>query len=144
MRLITVEDIPEIIGHLLVMREESPVFCEVDPDPEYTARHLTAMIQHRNFLGLIEPGRGFMFGSVSSTWYNPRVDAYDYLLYVSQSARNGILAVRLIKQFEQMAKSAGAAYMCVGISSGMNVERTTALYKKLGYEAFSSGLRKKL
>lgn len=144
MRLIVPSDTHNIVEMLRVLREESPAYNYVEDDPVWVAGNLEPLLERDAIVGVIEPERGFMIGAVYNTWYSKRIEAAEQLLYVHPDHRGGLLAVRLIKAFEALARSAGATYLHVGATTDMAEDRTRELYMRLGYEPKGQSLRKKL
>lgn len=57
----------------------------------------------------------------------------ELILYVTPEKRGGLAAYRLVKKLRQWADDEGAVEVSAGISTGVNVERTSALYQRLGF-----------
>lgn len=79
---------------------------------------------------------GGMAGGIVDQWYNDELVAYDYSLFVEPGRRNGIIAVRLIRAFEEWARIKGAKQIHMGIGTDMNVAGTSRLYESLGLKHF--------
>ena len=60
--------------------------------------------------------------------------ASDLMVYVIPERRGSTAAYRLIKAYEKWAVEFGASEITLGISSGINVERTSKFYQTLGFE----------
>lgn len=143
-RRIEETDIPEIIHQLLHLRDESPTYAEVIPDIDYVSGSLRTLIQSDAFIGVIEDGIGCMFGMLTRQWYSYELNAHELILYVLPEHRGARTAMRLIAGLEDAAKRGGARYLQVGVTTGMQEDRTIKLYERLGYEKFGGGLRKEL
>lgn len=138
-------DIPEMILMLKALRSESPEYRFIDDEEEeYVTLSLEAMFSSGSLIGVIESGKGIMFGAVYRHWYKSTPDAAEQILYVSPEHRKGILAVRLIKEFENACRNAGAEVLGVGVTTGIQEDRTVNLYKRLGYELKGYSLSKRL
>lgn len=59
--------------------------------------------------------------------------ASDLILYVDPDRRGGTAAPRLIKAYEQWARDVGCKDIQIGVSTGVQVERTARLFEKLGF-----------
>jgi GNAT superfamily N-acetyltransferase len=64
------------------------------------------------------------------------------IVYVLPDYRGS--GVSLIKYIDKIAKEWNAKYIALGVSSGINTERTSQLYKKLGYENIGMDFRKEV
>ena len=58
--------------------------------------------------------------------------ACDIVVFVDSDRRGGIGAARLIRGFRDWAVERGARELCLGISTGVAIETTGALYERLG------------
>lgn len=76
---------------------------------------------------------GFMIGSVADYGFADALFAYDRLLYVTPSKRGSVAARMLITAFETWARGHGAQRVLLGITTGVQTERTEQFYNKLGY-----------
>jgi len=76
---------------------------------------------------------GVMMGDVHTPWYSTERVGIDLTLYVEPEHRNGMMAVRMIKRFEEWCIGMGATQLRPGIGTGdLNVVR---LYEALGYRS---------
>lgn len=57
----------------------------------------------------------------------------DLILYVTPEHRGGTAAPRLVKEYERWATSMGVKEIQIGVSTGVTVDRTAALFQKLGF-----------
>ena len=78
---------------------------------------------------------GVFIGYANSHPFGNDVIASDFILYLLPEHRGGTIAVRLIKKFEAWAKELGVKEIVLGVSTEVNVERTSKLYERLGYAA---------
>ncbi|QXP44069.1 acyl-CoA N-acyltransferase [Stappia phage SI01] len=138
-------DIDMVCELLIDMKNDSPTYRHVPDDWDYVSGNLQNMLQDPNTIALIDDGyRGFMLGGCHQQWYSAAREAYEYTLYVSIPWRGSTLAPRLIKAFEDRARSLGARRVFAGTTTGNNEDRTIALYERMGYMRLSPPLRKDL
>lgn len=57
----------------------------------------------------------------------------DHLFYVAPEYRGSSAALRMFKDFERWAISIGANEISLGVSTGVDPERTDSFYKRMGY-----------
>lgn len=134
----------EIVAMLRIMREESPNYNYAEDDPSWVVENLKRIVEAGSLTGVIHPGKGFLIGAIAHPWYSRRVEAYEQLLYIHPVYRGGMLAVRLIRAWEALARARGAEVSNVGASSGMAEDRTKELYARLGYTFAGPSLKKDL
>lgn len=79
---------------------------------------------------------GGMAGGIVDQWFNNDLIAYDYSIFVEPGRRNGVIAMRLIRAFEEWARINGAKQIHMGIGTAVNVEGTSRLYESLGLKHF--------
>lgn len=138
-------DIEQIILMLRELQQESPQFNTQSIDYDYVAANLYTMVERPEFIGTIDVSmRGFMFGTTGPSWYCPDLIAYEHLLYILPEHRGGILAARLIRSFESIARTRGCVLVRAGTSTRIRAEQTLALYERLGYTRDTSGVFKRI
>lgn len=138
-------DLRYIVLCLQDMRKEIPSCAESEDDFEYVLSNLKAMQEHEQFIGLIEDGgKGFMFGCMSSTWYDKRIKAYEQLLYVTPAHRKSSLGSRLISAFCNEAKNRGAVEVLAGESLGYRSDAVATLYKRKGFTSNGESFKLKI
>lgn len=77
---------------------------------------------------------GFMCGIVTEHYFADMVYATNLALYVTPEARGSHACLNLLRLFEQEARARGASEIMLGVTSGVQQERTARLYNALGYE----------
>lgn len=77
---------------------------------------------------------GGFAGGITELWYSDSLIGFDYSLFIKQGKRHGITAIRLLSAFEEWAKSKGAVEIQMGITTGINVESTSKLYRSRGFK----------
>lgn len=142
MRPILQTDIPFIIKCLQELRTESPVYSECADDPEYVTHMLTAAFD-AGLYGVIEDGKGFLFGGISRSWYSNVQIAYEQLLYVTPERRGLSLALALIDAFVHQSFERDAAEVRAGSSTGISDDLVLRLFLRAGFERFGTGVRKR-
>jgi len=131
-----VTDIPRLIelGRLLHAISSYSVLRFVPEQVEATLRRLIAgegvvFVAERD--GIVVGG---FAGAVAQHWFSDELVAFDYSLFVDPQARNGITAAKLVDAFIEWAKLRGARQVCMGITTGLHVERTARFYRALGLQ----------
>lgn len=81
--------------------------------------------------------KGFMAVRISTPIAGVDVIASDVALFVKPEFQGGLTVVKLIKRYESWAKEKGAKCIELGVSSGLNHERTLSIYSNLGYRPSS-------
>ena len=82
---------------------------------------------------------GFFLGISNEQWFGTDKMSCDLACYIIPSERGSIAGVKLIKAYEEWANTINVKEIIVGVSTGINTDRTSGLFKRLGYgdEAFS-------
>ena len=80
---------------------------------------------------------GVILGDVAETWFGPNKIGRGVLWYVRPQARNGILARRLLRAFDQEAHDRGARFCRMELDNPANLKQIDGLIKKVGYEDYS-------
>lgn len=150
-RAATYEDIPALVELGAQMHTESPHYSRVS----YSRAKVTALAERiigemRSLVGGLvcfvaeEAGEavGMLAGGITPLWFGDDPAASDLVVFVRQDKRATMTAVRLVKAFEAWAWSKGAKYINLGTSTGVEMERTAELYRRLGYQDYAAGLVK--
>lgn len=130
----TLEDIPRIVemGQQLAA---ASTYRAVEYAPDRVEATCKLLI-NSGFLVVAEKEGcvvGAMLGDVYTPWYTNDRMGIDYSLYIEPEHRNGLLAVKMIKRFEEWCIGMGAKQIRPGVGTGdKNVGR---LYRALGYQA---------
>lgn len=75
---------------------------------------------------------GGIAGGVTEHWFSDEKVGFEYSFFLAKEARNGITAIRLIRAFASWCSLRGAKAMKMGITTGINAERTAEFYRSLG------------
>ena len=144
LRPIEFSDIPEVISVLQSMQLEIALCAESPNDPRHVHSQLMSMVEHNSFIGFINPGKGFMFGWLGSSWYDSRLKAVELLLYVYPEHRKSYLASALIMKFIEIANEKGACEVIAGTSLGYRTDAVERLYHRHGFVTTGANLKLKL
>lgn len=131
-------DIPRII-ELGAILHATTSYARLDFLPEKVAVFMGDLINGAGVVFVAEVDGvvvGGMAGGVVDQWFNDDLIAYDYSLFVEPGRRNGIIAARLVRTFEEWARIKGATQMHMGIGTDVNVAGTSRLYESLGLKHF--------
>lgn len=139
----TVDDLDLLMEIAVAMHAESPRYSKL-------ALSLTKMLNLFVFLmdnpdGLLIVAErdgaviGGVAGMVAQHWFSEELIAQEYAVFLLPEHRGGMAAARLVKEFIAWGQSKGAKMIQLGISTGVHVEETAALYRALGLKQFSYG-----
>lgn len=139
-------DVPCILHMLRILHGESPTYGDVVPDELYVRENVEKIIERSDVIWLVSEGVGFIVGYVMSQWYDPRLFAYESLIYVLPGFRGtkASPAVDLIVEFEEEAKRRGCIKARMGATTGISDNRTVRLYERLGYHRVGTIVEKSL
>lgn len=102
------------------------------------ALYATLLQDDQNFFAVVaeHDGQlvGFMAGFICEHFFSPDRYASEMLWYVSPDWRGSSAAVRMVRAFEDWALTKNVLDVMTGVSSGVQTDRTAALYEKLGYD----------
>ena len=135
-RKATIEDLGEILTLCKTMHEESS-YSKIEPDKEKTHLFIEQEINNgdSHFLVLLneEIIVGIFLGKVVSYFFSNDLQAMDYLLYIKKENRGTIGALKLLKSYIQWAKEQGVKEIVLSSTTGVNLDRTEGIYRKLGF-----------
>jgi ribosomal protein S18 acetylase RimI-like enzyme len=128
----TPADIPKLVEMGQRLHDESN-YSHVTYSPE-RVKATCLLMMNQGFLVVSEKNGvvvGVMMGDVQTAWYTNERMGFDLTLYIEPEHRSGLMAARMIRQFEQWCKAMGATQIRPGVSTGS--ESASKLYKALGY-----------
>jgi GNAT superfamily N-acetyltransferase len=128
----TYDDIPKLVEMGLKLNQESN-YAHVTYAPDRVAATCKLMIDQGFLIVSEKDGEvvGVMMGDVQTSWYSNERMGFDLTLYIEPQHRSGLMAARMIKQFEEWCKSMGATQIRPGVSTGSAA--ASKLYKAMGY-----------
>lgn len=140
-RQATIDDLGAIIALGKQMHAESGRFGVLAFDEQKVRDRFANLVANDNAFVLVceqEDGEivGGFAGYVAEHWYSTDKAAQDLALFVRPDRRGGIAAARMVKAFIAWAKERGALQIVLGISTGVRVEETAALYRSIGLKQF--------
>lgn len=87
---------------------------------------------------------GGMLGLIAPHYFCDMLAAKDLALYVDFRARGGVIAVRLIREFEKWAQARGAKEVYLSQSTGVAIDMTRQFYERLGYRTVGCVTKKEI
>lgn len=72
---------------------------------------------------------GGFIGAVEPHWFGDDLQAYDLALFILPEKREGLTAVRLIKEYIRQAKEQGASQISIANSTGFEPDRVKRLFE---------------
>jgi len=79
---------------------------------------------------------GMFMGFVADYWWGDSLSSSDLLLYITPTHQGKKIAPSLLDEYVAWAREQGVQprQINIGISTGVNVEKTTALYEQKGFK----------
>lgn len=118
-------------------------------EPEYAVANLVHCIDIPEvFLKVVED-KGEIVGAlwgvcnILNLWSMDKA-AMPHIIYMTPKYRGTLCGYRLIREFEKWGKEQGASEVHMSVASGINTERTEALYERLGYSFYAKAYRKEI
>lgn len=132
------DDVPGVIGLGSHMHQES-VYRHFDYSENKFGRLLYHYITNPNtcFAYVGTSGsvlNGVLLGSIDEHYFGTDLIASDTLWYVSPQSRGSRVGLQLLRTFEKWAKDRNAAEIYMGVSTGVNPDKTGGVLQKLGYD----------
>lgn len=133
LRTATEDDIPEIVRVGRIMHFESR-YSRMDYNPEKVADLLRTIIpQGLTFMAEDEGETvGMFLGFATEHFFGNDLASYDLVAYTLPE-RRGRIGVLLIREYVRRAKALNVKDICIGVTTGIDSERTSRFYEKLGF-----------
>lgn len=136
-REVTEKDIPQII-HLGGRMHEESQYNVLDYAPEKVANVCYQIIDNDNMLGLVVVHEtkivGMFSAYVDEFLYGSDLVAKDTLLYITPEHRGGMAFIKIMNEYQNWAFLNGAKMVFASQTSGIEVDKTSYLYSRLGFE----------
>jgi len=114
--------------------------------PEKTKDFLLSAINNTNMEVFVSDKDGEINGAivclVTEMYMSSTVVASDLAWFVSKNSRGSSSSIRLLKTFEDWARSKGADYICMADIEG--ISNLSNLYSKMGYSIFETTYMKEV
>jgi hypothetical protein len=132
------DDLPTILewftDYFLENQKKMPM--DVELNIKQVRKFFEHALKQPSLIGFMSED-GVILGEESETWFGPNKVGRGLLWYVRPKARNGILAMRLLKAFDEEAKNRGARFCRMELDNPANLKTIDGLVKKAGYEDYS-------
>lgn len=130
-------DAPELVALARRLHAES-WYCDLAFSEENAIQLIDRAIHAPDMLGLVLEAAdgtviGFLAAACARHAFCDSLYACDLALYVAPEHRGGPGLVRMIRAYEAWCRIKGVSEILIGVSSGIDIERTGRLYGKLGY-----------
>ena len=127
----TIQDVDQLMRMCERMHQES-VYSFLPFDSQKVRETIDSYLEQPGVYGsfVAEVDRelvGMVGGFVTDYFFSHEKMASDSVLFVEKPYRGTRAAVRLIQAFERWAIASGARELCLGISTGVDTERTRTL-----------------
>lgn len=130
----TADDLDALVALGQAMHDESR-FSVLEYSPQKVRALLSSLIGSQ-YMKVVERGGsvvGGFAGVVLPHWSSQDLVGYDLGLFMSRDNRGGGTAAYLLNGFRKWALSRGAKMVTIGISTGVEVEKTRELYDRLQF-----------
>lgn len=140
----TIKDLPALLALGARMHAESPHFRQIAFSAAKLEETLRAVLGTPNGFLVLGDLQGHVAGVYVAValehWCSTDLVATELALYVEREHRGTLLGARLIKAYLAWARELGCKQITAGVSTGVNVDKTTHLYQRLGFKQFGTQL----
>lgn len=145
----TVWDVLPALGLAEVYFEEARLHLCAPYDLDLAAGRLLQAVEDPDQLLLVavhcEEVVGVLWGAYGPfmPWSSVCI-AHDIVVYLIPERRGSMLGARMVQKFQEWSESKGAFECRLSIASGINEDKTGAMYQRLGYDHLGSQYRRRL
>jgi hypothetical protein len=138
MRKATPQDAPQIVEWFLryFLENQKLMPMKVSCDFHMVRQWIEHALNHPDLISYISDN-GVILGELGHTWMGPNKVARGGIWYVKPEARNGMLAMALLRAFNKEAGERGAIYAKQELDNPARIEVIDGLYKLAGYREYS-------
>lgn len=132
----TLLDITSIVEMAKLMHSQSR-FKRFNYDKEKMKELVTNLINNESGILIVMEDVslvGGIMGIVAEQYFGRDKAATDLGLFVQPDSRNAKIAIKLITEYIKQAKDKGAIDVCIGNSTGRELELVGKLYESLGFK----------
>lgn len=136
-RIATQDDLPRIVELGRTLHATSS-YASLSFDDEKVASLMAVLIDGAGVVFVAEQEGlviGGIAGGVTEHWFSKDKVAFDYSFFIDPKHRHGITAMKIASTFMEWARLKGATQVRMGITTEINVEGTSRLYRALGFES---------
>ena len=130
-------DEPLIVALGKRMAEESEYFSNhtIDHSKWYDTCYRALVLDDYQAYVNEEDGviNGLWAGMIAPVWFAEDYKVVDIVFYVDKQKRGSTIAFHLLNAAEHWAKSKGVKSLTIGLSSGIDTERTVCFLNRIGY-----------
>ena len=141
-------DLDDLVRMGRAMRDESVAgFPDIDPDAVAAHLRVATANPDRVFFAIARSGgqpAGFVSGVIGPYAFSPALHAACDLLFVLPAFRGRFTGVRLLRALCDWAAGQGARAVELGLSTGIDPDRTGKLVEKIGFAPLGRTFRKEL
>ena len=106
-------------------------------DDRYARQFFDACLYDPMFFAIVAEQEGaiagFFAAAATRHIFGPDLYTCDLLFYLSPEHRGGMTATRMIRTYEAWCHIKKVKEIHIGVSSGINTERTASFYRRMGF-----------
>ena len=143
-RRATIGDIAQIIAMAKDMHQESPRYRILGFNANKVGHLALVLIQDSQAGGVLVAEKeaklvGMLGFHVGKHFFSDDAFASDVVMYLKPENRGSSIFPRLVKAFEAWADEHGVKEKMLGVSAGIDHERTVAVLERMGYARTATG-----
>lgn len=143
----TMDDLLDVFHLAKTMNAETIHYAGFDFDDEKSMAYLIEHVNHPSRMLTVAEGNdgevvGFMLASATTTFFGNDVVTRDDAFYVLPGHRGQGALKGFLLTYQQWAATQNPKFVHIGVSQGINDERTVASLQKAGFEPFGTLLRR--
>lgn len=134
------ETLASLVTMVSDMHKECPNFQRLSFNPARVVQ-LLKLTQHEDgkFFLIYSKNQkeiqGMFLGFLTQPFFSDDILAHDFLMYVKPEYRGTPVFVKMLRSFEEWAKSKGAKAVRVGHTTGIDTEKAPPLFSRLGHSS---------
>lgn len=143
-RVATLEDLPRIMDLGEQLHHESPRWSRLSFNRAKAEAFMHMLLTSDNGVVFVAERDGVVVGGIAgyaeAHWSSDDIIANEVSFFMDGGARGNMAATRLICALKAWGGMRGAKWLHAGTSTGLDPERTAALYECMGFSRCAIGL----
>tara|TARA_R100001594_G_scaffold143333_1_gene191180 strand:- start:2027 stop:2476 length:450 start_codon:yes stop_codon:yes gene_type:complete len=147
-RFIQEKDIDDVLNLGKKLHKESPIFNVYKWNEEKARKFIIDIIYDDNQCGILAFDdnldlSGMILGYIDSFYFSKEISLQEHFIYIEKEKRGTKMVFKLLKEWVEWGKSKNAIDVWLKSTTGINRDKTSKLFNKLGFSEIGQTYRRR-